>query len=370
MNLETVKLMQANPTSWREILLGSPYYLDIKEDEDFALLKYNQVKSDFHLSVCRECRGLIINKHTLQPVALSFLKFFNASESLADNLDWKSTIVREKIDGSKILCWYDGRNWRVSTSGTLDAYQAPINNADLTFGSVWEEALKNNDLTPQQLFDKLDVACCYTFELVSPDTRVVITYPKADLYLIGVRDVATFTEYRIEDFNLGIKTPEKFELSTLDNCLKVARELGSDKEGFVAQDRYFKRVKIKSPTYVALHHVRLNGAVTEARILEVLETGECSEFFGYFPEYLPLRGSVETKKNNFFTVMAPVCVAIKTEYLQTSKKEVAIHIMRDFKDISGVLFSFLKSDLDVSSFLQDYWERSTIDRKCKLLKLS
>lgn len=370
MNLETINLIQANPTSWRDVLRDPPYCLDIKEDEDFVLLKYNQVKSDFHLQICKECRGLIINKHTLQPAALSFLKFFNASEPLADNLDWKSAIVREKIDGSKILCWYDGQRWRVSTSGTLDAYQAPINNVDLTFGSVWGEALRNNDLTPQQLFSKLDPTYCYTFELVSPDTRVIIAYPKADLYLIGVREVSTFTECNIESFNLGIKTPKKFNLSTLESCLKAARELGSDKEGFVAQDKYFKRVKIKSPTYVALHHVRLNGVVTEAKILRVLETGECSEFFGYFPEYLPLKDSVEAKKKAFLTSIASICTSIKTEYIQTSKKEVAIHIMRDFKDISGILFSFLKSDLDASDFLQDYWERSTIDRKCEWLKLS
>mgnify|MGYP003307797626 CR=1 FL=1 len=41
-------------------------------------------------------------------------------------------------------------------------------------------------------------------ELVSPETRVIIPYKKADLYLIGMRNMRTLDELNIED-NLILK---------------------------------------------------------------------------------------------------------------------------------------------------------------------
>lgn len=367
--LDTLRYIKSHPTNWRELLQAPPFSITIREAEDLALLKYNQVSSDFSQSICRECRGLVIDTKTLKPVALSFVKFFNYSEQYADNLDWKSAIVREKIDGSKILVFYHG-GWHVSTSGVLDAYKAPVQGCDLTFGDLWEQALDNNGLAPRCLYNSLDPNYCYTFELVSPETRVVINYPKADVYLIGIRRVDTFEELDVEDLDLGVKIPKRFHLSDLKSCLKAARELGSSKEGFVAQDRDFKRVTIKSPAYVALHHVGLNGPVTESRILEIMEAGECSEFFGYFPEYLPIKESVENKKRLFFTLVAPVCASVKCTYVQTSRKEVAQLIMRKFAGLSSLLFASLDSDLPVGEFLQDYWTRLTIQKKCELLGLA
>lgn len=359
--------------NWRELLSQPPYSLTIKEDENLILLKYNQINSDFNEEVCRECRGLILSRDTLEPVALSFEKFFNVQESLADEIDWSSATVREKVDGSKILVFYY-RGWHVATSGALDAYRTPVNGHDLTFGDIWDRALKNNNLTFESLCSNLNQNFCYTFELVSPETKVVISYPKADICLIGVRNVRTWKEVPIEGTfqasHCKIKTPKIFSLSSLEDCLDAANQLGSGEEGFVVQDKYFRRVKIKSPAYVALHHLRLNGPVTESRILEVIEAGECSEFFGYFPEYLPIKESIERKRKLFFSSIRAICVAMKCEYLQTSRKEVAQHIMRDFKDISGIVFGFLGSDLDIEEYLNRCWKKLPFNKKCDLLKLN
>lgn len=369
----TTDFIHQHILDWKERLSKPPYSITIKEDKHFYLLKYDQTKSDFNKKICRECRGLIINRHTLEPAALSFSKFFNVQEPFADEIDWESATIREKIDGSKILVWYAAVSggWRVSTSGTLDAYNTPVSGSDFSFGDIFDEALKNNSLTFESLCSKLNPRYCYTFELVSPETRVVINYPKADIYLIGARNVDTWKEMPVEGTFLAlfckVKTPKIYSLSSLEDCLKSASELGSDKEGFVVQDKYFRRVKIKSPSYVALHHLRLNGPVTEARILEVIESGEGSEFFGYFPEYLPLKKSVEFKKERFFQVAEAICVAEKCEYLQTSRKEVAHRIMKDFKNISDIIFKFLESDLHVNDFLCSYWSRLTLSEKCEYI---
>lgn len=370
--LQVINFMHEH-INWRELLSAEPYCLKIKEDDELILLTYNQLESDFNQQICRECRGLIIEKSTLEPVALSFEKFFNVQESFTDEIDWNSAVVREKIDGSKILVFYY-KGWHVATSGALDAYKTPVTGYDLTFGDIWDEALKNNNLTFEILCSDLNPRFCYTFELVSPETRVVISYPEADIYLIGARNTNTWKEACIEStfpaFFHKIKTPKKYSLSNLEDCLKAANQLGSSEEGFVVQDKYFRRVKIKSPSYVALHHLRLNGPVTESRILEVIENGECSEFFSYFPEYLPLKESVENKKNIFFSSTRAICVAMKCEYLQTSRKETAQHVMRDFKDISSIIFKFLESDLDIDEYFNRCWKRLSFNKKCGLLRLN
>ena len=98
--LKTVEFMKNN-SNWRELLAQAPYCLHINEDDNYVLFKYNQLDSDFNEEICRECRGLVIDKNKLEPVALSFYKFFNVQESFADNIDWNTAKVQEKIDNTK-----------------------------------------------------------------------------------------------------------------------------------------------------------------------------------------------------------------------------------------------------------------------------
>lgn len=47
-------------SDWRILLSEHPYYIQITDDGIFTILKYNQIKSDFHNPIVKECRGLII----------------------------------------------------------------------------------------------------------------------------------------------------------------------------------------------------------------------------------------------------------------------------------------------------------------------
>ena len=74
---KTIEFIKENNKDWKELLSQAPYSLIIKEDDSYYLLKYNQLESDMSNEIVKECRGLIIDKQTLIPKALSFLKFFN-----------------------------------------------------------------------------------------------------------------------------------------------------------------------------------------------------------------------------------------------------------------------------------------------------
>ena len=59
MKLETLKFIEEN-SDWKDTLTQPPYSLTIKEDDEYYLLKYNQIESDFSQRIVKECRGLIL----------------------------------------------------------------------------------------------------------------------------------------------------------------------------------------------------------------------------------------------------------------------------------------------------------------------
>lgn len=253
--LKTIEFIRNN-TNWRDLLKEAPYYLTINEDDNYAILKYSQIDSDFNEQICRECRGLIIDLHTLEPVALSFYKFFNVQETFADKIYWKESRVQEKVDGSKMLVWYNiyESKWQISTSSNLDAYKANISDFGITFGQLFDRALET--LKINNFYDMLDTNFCYTFELVSPESRVIVPYKKTKIYFIGLRYVPTFIECNpnsAEHICEVVPRPKEFPLPNLKSCLSATEHMGFDEEGFVVVDKYWNRVKIKSPAYVSAH---------------------------------------------------------------------------------------------------------------------
>ena len=377
--LETIRFIKENE-DWRDMLSKAPYCLTIREDDNFAILKYSQLESDFHEPIVKECRGLIIDKNTIEPVALSFYKFFNVQEPLADRIYWKDCKVQEKVDGSKILVWYDKykQNWRVSTSSMLDAKEADVMDFNKTFYDIFVEALTN--ILPKS-FDVisffnslLDKKFCYTFELVSPESRVVVPYKEADLYFIGLRDVVTFEELNPDESNVVnfIKRPKEYKLNSLNACLQATERMGFDEEGFVVVDKYWNRVKIKSPAYVAAAHVKDNGVVNRDRILTIIERGEQDEFLGYFPEYKEYFDDIQEKRNKFFDrlnyAVEDIDYVSKTSDISYNwtRKDFAKYILDNYSNVSQFLFKFLDTDL-LKMFIQTQWDKLPNDKKIEFL---
>ena len=380
--LEVIKFIKQHNEDWRELLSSDPYYINIKEDDNYVLLKYSQIDSDFNEIICRECRGLILSKNEdYKPVRLAFYKFFNFSEPFADRIHWRSCKTRMKIVGSIMSAWYHDGEWHLSTSGAIDAWKTPVNNQDdLTFGDVFEKALKNNNLTWDELCGVMCEDYCYTFELVSPETRVVIPYKKADLYLIGMRDMRTLDELNIEDTLFhkacpNIKTPKLYDLSNAKACIQAAEHLGYNEEGYVVVDKYFHRVKIKSPQYVAAHHISNNSNVTESRIFDIVEQGEKDEFLAYFPEHKELFEKVEAKKQTFEDQLWYVLDKYKTREEEDYHEKGSIDRKQYSEDIASnpvdkkyapFIYKLLDSDL-ISVFIKYQWQHLSREKKLQYL---
>lgn len=274
--------------NWRTELSEYPYFLRIAEEGRFAIFNYDMTQSasidgerrmcDFSLPEVQEARGIIIDTKTLEVVCWPFRKFGNYGEYYADSIDWSTARVQEKVDGSIMKLWNDGERWRVSTNSTI------TNDQPVRFGShsltnlFWEAAEKQHLDT-----DRLDPSETYIFELVSPDNTIVIEYPETAIYHIGTRSNVTGEE-RNED--IGIMRPASYPLHSLDACIEAAGKLNAggkvSREGYVVVDSHWNRVKVKSPDYVAVHH--LLSEMSERKLIEAVLDGEADEIRSYYPQ--------------------------------------------------------------------------------------
>jgi hypothetical protein len=195
-----------------------------------------------------------------------------------------------------------------------------INIADLTFGKIFDMAIKESR---DEFFAKLDPELDYTFELVSPFNKIVTPYPEPALYIIGVRDKTNeFKEVNVseiyDDLPEYIKHPEFFSIKDpngdfigFEEMKMMANGLENPTdEGFVVVDYssyndefgYYPRIKVKNGSYVALHHLRGtmdNGDLNYGSILEIVWKNEQDEVLANFPEFQPFFDEVMIKFANF-----------------------------------------------------------------------
>ena len=319
--LEIQKFLRKNPENWKEILCAPPYSLIIKEGEagcaGAVLFKYDQINSDFNIPLVKECRGIILDKDdNWNVVRYAYNKFFNYGEQFADDVNWSTSQVQEKIDGSlmTVTFWKRKRAVLISTNGTINAFETLVmaqGGSFLdkcpyeTFGDLFEAVM--NDKCP----DWRDVVTqcddfTFIFELVSPYNKIVVEYDKPDIYLTGVRNNVTFDEINprtVDKIFENIECPKIYPLNGISECLNAAEALNKntqgviENEGYVVVDNNWKRVKIKSPLY-AMKHYLLDKPVTEKRVLEIIRAGEKDEFLTYCPNFKKEFDYVEEKLSN------------------------------------------------------------------------
>ena len=302
----------AEHSNYEELLSEKPYSVKTKKlainDTDFVMFCYNQINSDFNNPIVRECRGIIFKEGYWEtPVCHAFDKFGNYGEEFCDEIDWRSAKVTEKVDGSLIKVWKnpDSDNYVISTNGTINAFDAPID--DYRYKSFGELFVNAIDLTDLFFVMNLYAKSTYMFELVSPVNRVVVPYENLQLYFLGERDfegkLTSFTDSECtEDFkDIGISTPKVFNLSTFDEVVTAANELPWDEEGYVVHDKYNNRVKIKSPAYVIAHYSRMNGNISEKHLIKVILEGQSEEFLTYCSDYKDALEETTHKMEDYLT---------------------------------------------------------------------
>lgn len=340
---------------WLETLSADPFNLKIKREGPYVMFNYDQIRSDFNLRVVREARGIIFrNGEWENPVCWAFDKFGNYGESYAPDIDWATSFVTEKVDGSLIKMWYDAGNWHISTNGTIDAFKAEMSDMMYpSFGDYFGDTLRNYYSDINVFLDGLNKDFTYMFELVGPYNRVVIPYEKCAVYFLGARNKFTGEEYLpipVNASKLGVgffKRPAIYSLSSLDDCIKAAELKTWDDEGFVVCDANFNRVKIKSPAYVLAHFMRNNNVITRKHLIRVILENETAEFLCYAADYKDVLEETQELMNTYINIGNKLAESCRTTATILHKGDYA-RLIKTFPVIfQGLLF--MNYDRDVTA---------------------
>ncbi len=266
--------------------LAEKFSISVNRHQEFpnlVQLKYSQLKSPMKEELVWECRGLILDEaRDWAVVAYPFKRFFNHGSFYASEIDWETARVYEKLDGSLMTLYHYENEWHIA-SASLPNAGGEIRGTDLTLGElfwrIWT-ALGYN--LPQ------NTEYCYIFEMTSPLNQVVVRQTDSHLYLLGARKLSDLSEVfpeEIEGQNWAVAP--SFPIRSIEEALAGTKAMNPmEQEGFVICDSQFNRVKLKSPQYVSIGHLRgIDGDNVKRCLLQIVRTNEGNEFLLYKPEY-------------------------------------------------------------------------------------
>ena len=286
-------LIAAHPTSWMSVL-SDEYRIKISKDSEtdtrLVSLKYNQIESDMSNPIVRQCRGMVVDVKANRIMAYPYDKFHNYGEHLASEIDWRTARKLEKLDGSLMLLFFDDVEdaWRVASSGHPTAAGSVGKHGEVTFKDLFWSTFNDLKMCIPDHFARGTRSTTFMFELCTSLNRVVVQHDKPRIVLHGARDLDTGDELNPIDLEvlsrvLNWELVKSFDLSSIDDVTAAAAALNPlDSEGFIIVDGRFNRVKVKSPRYVALHHLRSD--FTQRRSIELWRAGEIEELLLHFED--------------------------------------------------------------------------------------
>lgn len=292
MTFELLEFLRTTPDPLET--LTSRYGIQVKRHATYpnlAQLKYHQLDSPMGKTIVQQARGIIVDQDdNWRVVCRSFDKFFNHGEGHAASINMEEARVYEKLDGSLTqLYHYDGA-WNVASSSRPDA-GGTVMDGTITFKELFWSTW---DAMGYQL--PRDPRCCYAFELLTRYNRVVVRQKQDRVILLGARSLRDFKEKNpvVVAHENQWECAKTYPLGTLDEVVEAAKHLAPmEHEGYVVCDTSYNRVKVKSPAYVALAH--LKDGFSTRRMIQLVRTGEDKEFLSYFPEYTDLYCQVKAK---------------------------------------------------------------------------
>lgn len=303
---------------------------------------YDQLESPKNHPMVIESRGLILDEsRNWRAVAFPFTRFFNYGEPNAAEIDWQTARVQEKVDGSMlVMWWYDGL-WNVSTKGSPDA-GGTVGDFQITFSELFWQTFEKTfpEINASNINGMFDLGTTYTWELTSLLNRVVCAYgTEPKLNLIGVRDLQTGIELPVAEFREWYPVVREYSLMTPADIVTAAEKLDPlETEGYVVVDENFNRVKIKSPKYVLIHHMK--DGFGQRRIIDLIKLGEKSEVLTYFPDYIDMWNDIEGRMDRLISEAEAAYEAIKDIPVQ---KDFALEAVKS--PCSGALFSVRKGQV-------------------------
>lgn len=264
--------------------------IDFMFDMDLALvsLTYNQIDSPKTHPIVQECRGLILDIHNLDVVCRPFDRFFNYGEAGTQVYKDQHFDYFPKVDGSLIKVFHHKGRWHIGTKSTI-AVVGTIGSEDKGFDELVYEAVgvqNSNEFTKLCKQHSFNPNYTYMFELKSPHNRVITHYNQTSLNWLAVRkNTGEYVDYnaaKISWWGFPAEFLDPLPFRTIPEAEAYCLKLRGLEEGLVGYQYGVPLIKVKSPLYVAAHHMRT--APTLKRYLEIIFLNEVDEYLAYYPD--------------------------------------------------------------------------------------
>jgi hypothetical protein len=254
---------------------------------NLVCLKYDQISSDFTQEIVRECRGLVLDEaDDWRVVSMAFSKFMNHGQAGADDIDWSTARVQEKVDGSLCAMYFYRNGWHVATTGTPDA-SGDVNGFGTTFAKLFWGVYPPREPPVEA------EGYTFVFELTGPMNRIVVPHAKTSLTLLACRRLCDLQEIPPDEavclLNIDGLVPvvRSFPLGNVEDIIASFADISPlSQEGYVVVDGAYRRIKVKHPGYVALHHAK--DGLSQKAIVDIARSGEVPEVMTAFPELAPM----------------------------------------------------------------------------------
>lgn len=290
--------------------LKAEHGVNFRRDGNKMSLNYDQIESRESDPLAKQCRGLILAFDTEKldmdnfenivigetvVLARPFDRFFNYGQEAAANINFdkeKDVCYWEKLDGSCIIFYWDPYKnmWCSATRGMPEA-NLPIDGfAEYTFTSLFQKAVNDTTGTSYQDWlnnqrNTLNKYNTFVFELTSPYNRIVVKYNDCRIHLLGVRDTKTGVEIPPEYVLIDVPVCPSYKLETFADMLNHVSVVNPlEHEGIVACTKDFRRVKIKSPSYVAYNRIRDQVANSPRALLQIILDEKLDDFMQLLPQ--------------------------------------------------------------------------------------
>lgn len=265
--------------NWQDKLKKAPYNLQsvtqFPTNPNWYMLVYNLFESDLDNKIVKQCRGTVVevlDDGTVNIICAPYVKFFDINDVHADKINWDSKHLKTelKVDGQLIKMFkYKGRDYWVTNGGT--GLHTPIDyETDVVHN--YKDLMKFA-LGGRCSYDESDFSCdlpwvhrvpdgwTLMFELTSPQNKIICKYNDTKLWFHGARGadgIEHSPEEVKEKFLIPYEIPTRFDLNKKEDILAALEKFnGEEQEGFVVVDEEnWTRVKMKSPSYLALKYVR------------------------------------------------------------------------------------------------------------------
>lgn len=256
---------------------------------------YDQISAKKDDELANQCRGLILREKTWEVLAWPFNRFFNYGEGHAAKIDWATAKFCQKLDGSLAIVYFDdhAKRWFGATRQMCEA-QGNIDGAG-TFAALIDKAAQEhgaNDINDLMASRGADKETTYCFELTSPYNRIVCKYDDTSLTILGCRSLEYGNEFDPvgEAYKLSVKLPKTWNFNNIEHLIEVMTEWHpKDHEGVVVKDKFFNRIKVKTPQYIAAHHARDSLGVSWRAVCEAVAGGYSDDIYSLVPDYVQKR---------------------------------------------------------------------------------